>query len=235
MIKKKSAEKIPHLNRHTTNKKHSTSHSQNGEKKHKNRKQYNDFFKEHGDHLALGGVAMGIAGIATFLLLNSMNKKRGFGERVCNTYAEYKEDAEDIANNVYEKGREIYDYATDYADNMKNKIKDKPNWSLFVLGAAAGVTIGGTLAYLSNHKSNNKNFLDKFIDVVDNIKESTSSVTDNINANEWVQTAKDILENINEKINSGKKSSELHDSLQKAINLGLTGYKLWECFAKKKQ
>lgn len=233
MIKKTSPEKIPHLNRHTSNKKHSMSHSQNGEKKQKNRKQYNDFFKEHGDHLALGGVAMGLAGIATFLLLNSMNKKRSFGERVSNTYAEYKEEAEDIANNVYEKGREIYDYATNYADNIKNKIKDKPNWSLFVLGAAAGVTIGGALAYLSNHK-NNKNFLDKFIDVIDNIKESTSSVTDNINTNEWVQTAKDVLENINEKIYSGRKSSEGHGSLEKVIDLGLTGYKIWESFSKKK-
>jgi hypothetical protein len=238
MPRKNITEKIPPQNKHTASKRHHPHHSQNGTKIHRNSKTTNDFFEEYGNHLALGAVAMGLAGIGTFLLLNSKNKRRGFGEQIYDTYADYKDDAEDIANNVYEKGREIYDYATECAGNIRNKMKDSPHsWSLLLLAAAGGITVGGTVAYLIRQQpQTNKNFLNKLIDVVDNIKESANSVTENINSNDWIQTAKDVLENINDKIGLEKNSSKPHGnfSIQNAIDLGITGFKLWECLSKKK-
>ena len=237
MPKKNIAEKTPHQQKHSTPKRHHVHHSQNGAKIHRSGKHSNDFLEEYGNHLALGAVAMGLAGIGTFLLLNSKNKKRGFGEQIYDSYGEYAENAEDIANNVYEKGREIYDYATECAGNIRNKMKDSPHWSLFLLGAAGGITIGGTIAYMISHQPHaNKNFLNKLIDVLDNIKESAGSISENINSSEWLERAKDVLETINDKVGLEKNSSKSHGnfSIKNAIDLGLTGFKLWECVSKKK-
>lgn len=201
------------------------------------------YLEEYGTNstLALSAAAMGLAGAVTYFLLNTNNKKKNnkhLGKYLFDTYQDYKDEAEDIANNVYEKSKHIYDYATDYAENVKDKtseLMEKPA-SLLLLGATGALVIGGSIAYMLNRKPHASSFIDKFMDSVDNIKESASSFSDNIASQDWVQTLKNVLETIDERSHSREHSSKSSSnfSIQNVIDLGIGGLKLWESISKRK-
>ncbi len=186
---------------------------------------------------ALGAAAIGLAGLIAFYLVNNRNKKRPLSKYLYDTYHEYKEDAEDVAHNMYEKGKELYDYTADYSKGIKNranKVMKQPG-ALLLLGAVGGILAGGSLAYMVRRQIRPRGFFDKVAETAEAIKESAVTFSENVGSQDWIHATKEILETLNDHMGSEKKSkSHSNFNVQNAIDLGLCGYKLWENFSKRK-
>lgn len=205
-------------------------------------------FEDLNTNIALGVIAMGLAGVATFLLLKPKKQTRNLRKDIYKTYRDFKEDAEEFAHDAYEKGKQAYDYATDYVESLKDTAHDviehPRSRSLLVAGTIGGTILGASLVYLlnrNNSKEHSETLFDKARYIVDSIKNVTNSASENLNSTNWLETAKEIIEAVSERVNAHEEDDEKLASnkhslnLQNAIELGINGFRLWQNMKRRKR
>lgn len=236
ILEKKSSSKSSH--------KRHNAYSSNGARKGRStfdRLSHLHLLENTNANIALGIIAVGLAGAATFLLLNPKKKTKSLAKNLYNTYNDFRDDAEEFAQDAYEKGRKAYELASDTAHDLMEHPYSKP---LLLAGTIGGTLLGVSLFYLMNrnHKKQNTNFFGKAAHVMDSIKEAANSATETVKSSDWFDTLKEVLEVINEKAQEDGESDSPRsrsygnsNNIQQAIELGLNGYRFWQNLKKKRR
>lgn len=213
-----------------------------------NRSKKTRLFENKNANIGLGAVAMGLAGVATFLLLNTKKKSRNLKKDFYNSFNDFKEEAEGLAHDAYEKGRRAYDLASDYARNVRETAHDameEPySRNLLIAGTIGGTILGASLVYLLNRNHNEEptDFFGKAAHVFDSIKEAASSASENVRSADWLEAAKEVLDAVAESIHEEGEHNSSHSrahvnplNIQQAIELGLSGYRFWQNLKRKRK
>ncbi len=190
----------------------------------------NGFFKDNDTNVALGAVALAIGGgLAAFFLLKPSEEEH------------YTDQAYDTVKNAYE-------YATDYAGNIKDyaeNIKDTAydmyeqpySTSLLVTGIISGTLLGASAIYLLSNSSNKstENLMEKLSDIMDTVSEAAHNTSDSIQSNKWFSAAQEIIESLVEKAGEYKEEVTHHKGhfLNDALEMGLNGYRVWKNLKKR--
>ncbi|MBA3815202.1 MAG: YtxH domain-containing protein [Parachlamydiaceae bacterium] len=196
-------------------------------------------FDNVNTNMALGLIAMGLAGAATLLILNK--NQRAKNKSLYRTYSDVRDNAKEFADNVYEKGKKAYETASDYAENIKDTaydVSDQPySVPLLIAGTVGGTLIGASLLYLLNKDKNvDRTFLSRAIHAIDSLKDAASTASDNVKTTDWSGIASGLIETLSEKLHGDEDEEEPHrnknghvmDNLQHAIDMGITGFRLWQ-------
>lgn len=193
--------------------------------------------------VALGVIAMGVAGAATFMMLNSKKHTRKLRGNLYNKYQDIKDEAGEYAHEAMEKGRKIYDSASEYAEGIRDAAQEafeQPHsGSLLLAGALGGTLLGATSVYFLNRyqgSGHSHEFLDKLMDIFGSVKNAATSMTGNRNSHGWLDTAKQFMESIQESMghDQDEEEEELTHNLPRssilrdAIHLGFVGLRLWD-------
>jgi gas vesicle protein len=161
--------------------------------------------------LFLSVLAGGVVGAATaFLIAPTTGKKLRKG--LCDTY-------EDIS----ERGQEMFHETADFAENVKDKARkiidsmpdvSNPNLSLLI-GAVGGSILGAAAIYMLTPKAE-EGFAEK-------IKAA---------GGDWLETARDVLETLHQRIYAEKGAEELEEKkpshMKDALALAALGLRLWD-------
>lgn len=204
--------------------------------------------EEIPSYIPLGIAAVGLAGIATFLLLKPKKKTRLLEKNVYDIYEDLKEEAEELAHNAYEKGKEAYEHASEYAENIKDVIEHPDSKTLFIAGTVGGSILGASLIYLlTRDGSKNDDLMNRTSHIFESIKDAANSASENVKLADWPQIAKEVIESLTQKITNNHENDEEEEEegnnknhhylshLQNAIELGVNGFRLWQNLNKKKR
>lgn len=202
-------------------------------------------------NLALGIFAMGLAGATTFLILQNKSKNKTLNQRLLNSYNDMRDDAKEFAHNAYERGRKAYDTAHDYAENIKETAYDvveQPySGPLLLAGAVGGTILGASLVFLMNkNKKTDRSFLNRAMDAIDSLKGAATSAKENVKSTDWGSFANELIESFSERLHDEGSEDEEHarhghstnhtiHNLQNAIDMGISGFRLWQKLKNKRK
>lgn len=203
--------------------------------------------------VALGIVALGVAGAATFVVLNSKKRTKSLRGNLYQKYQILKDEAQDYAHDAYERGRQVYDSAADYAEGLREAAHDameQPHsGSLLLAGAIGGTLLGATAIYALSRRqhpaSQPQDFLSKMVDVFGNVKHAAESLTDQAKSGHWLESAKQFIESLQEHTDAHFEEERDEESayrrqpssspLRDAIHLGIIGLRLWENLSQRRR
>jgi len=202
-------------------------------------------------NIALGIFAMGLAGATTFLILNKKSKNRTLNKRLFSTYNDIRDDAKEFAHNAYERGKRVYETASDYADNIRDTAHDvveQPySGPLLLAGAVGGTILGASLVFLLNkNKKTDRNFLSRAMDAIDSLKGAATTAKENVKSTDWGSIANELIETFSERMHEERSEDEdsprfdrskgnaIHN-LQNAIDMGISGFRLWQKLKNKRK
>lgn len=191
----------------------------------------------NNNNIALGLIAMGLAGTATLLILNKRRNANTMTRKLYNIGSEARE----FANDAFEKGKRAYDTVSDYAENFKDAAYDAVEQpysrSLLLAGAVGGTLLGASLVYFLNSKREDRTFLGKAIDTIDSLKDMASNAKDNVKSIDWGNIANDFIETVSERLfddreeeesTHGRSRGHTINNLQNVVDMGIRGFRLWQ-------
>lgn len=185
------------------------------------------FNAENETNLALGAAALAVAGLTAFFMLKPAQEEERFVDQ------------------AYGAVRNAYDYATDYAENIKDTahgyVEHPHSGSLLATGIIGGTLLGGAAIYLlsgKNPQKNAQNIVDKMSNIFDTVKENAYEAADNVNSSALINAAQEILESIVEKATSYVEEEVVRPSkkshfFNNALEIGLNGLRIWKNLQKK--
>lgn len=208
-------------------------------------------FENANANIALGVLAMGLAGAATFLILNKKRNNRTLNKKLFHTYNGLRDDARELAQNAYEKGKRAYETASDYAENIRDTaydVAEQPySGPLLLAGTVGGTILGVSLAYLlTQNKKTDRSFLNRAMDAIDSLKGAANTATENVKSTDWGSIANGVIETISERLHEGSSEDEesfgqdrpkghIINNLQDAIDMGISGFRLWQKLKNKRK
>lgn len=174
-------------------------------------------------NLLISGVAGSLIGATTALLLAPKS-----GEKL-------RRDISNVYSDLTDKTQEM---AEDIRDRTSKYISPPEKNSYLLTGAISGALLGATLAFLLTQEKEDNSYL---CDIKDKIKESAQSMASNITSMDWLDTAKDVVNEINDKIhhhngsNATKHAEHYTDNvINKALDFAIVGLEVWQKMKKRR-
>jgi gas vesicle protein len=185
--------------------------------------------------LLLSAAAGGIVGATTALLFAPQSGEK-LRKGIYETYDDISKTVQDFSGDVMEKGQKAASTAAEYVDSVKGTAthlfapskKTDSNLPLFI-GAIGGALLGAaTVVLLSSKEEKHEGFASK-------IKDAGKSFTENLNAGDWVETAKEIIGAISDKVHHNGEAVEEHlkeiknqSPLKEAFEWAALGLRAWQ-------
>lgn len=201
--------------------------------------------RNHVTRLFISAAAGSVIG-ATAALLLAPKSGRKFRKDLYETYEDLSEKGQEFIDDTVKKGHRAARTAADMAENFKDSAKEfigqapeasNPNINLLI-GAIGGGLLGAAAIYLLAPKGEEEeeSFAQK-------VKSAGRSATENLRSVDWVETAKDIVETIHNKVSShhhnGSEVEEEvqeqgHNKIHDVIEFASLGLRLWENIKKRR-
>jgi gas vesicle protein len=183
--------------------------------------------------LLLSAAAGGIVGATTALLFAPQSGEK-LRKGICETYDDISRTVQDFSGDVMEKGQKAASTAAEYVDSVKGTAshlfapskKTDSNLPLFI-GAIGGALLGAaTVVLLSSKEEKCEGFANK-------IKDAGKSFTENLSTG--VETAKEIIDAISDKVHHNGEAVEEHlkemknhSPLKEALEWAALGLRAWQ-------
>ena len=191
-------------------------------------------------NLFLSAAAGGIVGLSAALLMAPKSGQK-LRNDIYETYEDLTERGQDLAHDIAHKGKRAAHAAACYAEDLKDSAsslleRESTTNRNIMIGVIGGGLLGAAAVLLMNQNSDDEESLSH------RLREAGRSAKENIQSMDWVDTAKEILETINNKVNplhNGSISEAVEDfqerhGLQDVLKWANMGLNLWQNVKKRR-
>lgn len=180
-----------------------------------------------------------VIGAATALLAAPKTGKK-LRKDLYDTYENITEQGQEFFQDAVDKGQYAAKAAGQYMDDIKEAAKNLVSYAPeasnsninLLVGALAGGCIGAAAVFWLSPKAEEESFTQK-------IKEASRTARESLNSVDWVDTARDVIETIYNKVNSNHHNGSTvegykgQSKIQDALELANVGLRLWDNIKKR--